>query len=110
MNRTCKGKQAGFIVNYYGLSDRLTEALELFSSEDAAGIYYTLKDEIPRPKAAHTRVTNIFGNIKGNDVDDYVLFLKSEDTRQQFERAFKRFAKQMDVILPDTAADSMWQT
>lgn len=104
VNRTYKGKQAGFVVDYYGLSDHLTEALEMFSSEDIEGTYYTLKDEIPRLKAAHTRVASIFREVKGDDVDDYVLFLKDEETRQQFELLFKRFAKQMDVVLPDTAA------
>lgn len=48
VNRTYKGKEAGFVVDYYGLSDHLTEALELFSSEDTQGTYYTLKDEIPK--------------------------------------------------------------
>ncbi|NYT60629.1 type I restriction endonuclease subunit R [Alcaligenaceae bacterium] len=106
VNRTYKGKQAGFIVDYYGLSDYLTEALDMFSSDDVEGTYFTLKDEIPKLKAAHTRVASVFIGINGQDIDDYVLLLKDEDTRQQFEMAFKRFAKQMDVILPDTAAKS----
>ena len=104
VNRTYKGKACGYVVDYYGLSDYLTDALSQFSSEDVEGTYHTLKDEIPRLKAAHTRVAAIFADVKGTDVDDYVLHLKDEDTRQQFELAFKKFAKQMDVILPDTAA------
>ncbi len=104
VNRTYKGKACGYVVDYYGLSDYLTDALSQFSSEDVEGTYHTLKDEIPRLKAAHTRVAAIFAGVKGTDVDDYVLHLKDEDTRQQFELAFKKFAKQMDVILPDTAA------
>ena len=104
VNRTYKGKDAGFVVDYHGLSDYLTEALEMFSSEDVQGTYHTLKDEIPRLKAAHTRVANVFSALKGDDIDDYVLFLKDEDVRQQFDLAFKRFAKQMDVVLPDVAA------
>ncbi|WP_144777976.1 type I restriction endonuclease subunit R [Marinobacter maritimus] len=104
VNRTYKGKACGYVVDYYGLSDYLTDALNQFSSEDVEGTYHTLKDEIPRLKAAHTRVAAIFAGAKGTDVDDYVLHLKDEDTRQQFELAFKKFAKQMDVILPDTAA------
>ncbi|WP_342631932.1 HsdR family type I site-specific deoxyribonuclease [Marinobacter alkaliphilus] len=112
VNRTYKGKACGYLVDYYGLSDYLTDALNQFSSEDVEGTYHTLKDEIPRLKAAHTRVTAIFAGVKNSpepgkverDVDDYVLHLKDEDTRQQFELAFKKFAKQMDVILPDTAA------
>jgi type I restriction enzyme R subunit len=104
VNRNYKGKACGYVVDYYGLSDYLTEALSQFSSEDVEGTYHTLKDEIPKLKASHTRVAVIFSGVKGTDVDDYVLRLKDEDTRQQFELAFKRFAKQMDVILPDTAA------
>lgn len=104
VNRTYKGKACGYVVDYYGLSDYLTDALKQFSSEDVEGTYHTLKDEIPRLKAAHTRVVAIFAGVKGADVDDYVLHLKDEDTRQQFELAFKKFAKQIEVILPDTAA------
>ncbi|NLY27541.1 MAG: type I restriction endonuclease subunit R, partial [Alcaligenaceae bacterium] len=104
VNRTYKGKQAGFIVDYYGLSDHLTQALELFSSDDVEGSYVTLRDELPKLKAAHTRVAAVFKTVKCQDIDDYVLHLKDEETRQQFDLAFKRFAKQMDVILPDAAA------
>lgn len=104
VNRNFKGKACGYVVDYYGLSDHLTEALEQFSSDDTEGTYYTLKDEIPKLKAAHTRVAKIFDGVTGDDVDDYVLLLKDEDTRQQFELAFKKFAKQMNVILPDSAA------
>ncbi|WP_417214864.1 type I restriction endonuclease subunit R [Alcanivorax sp.] len=112
VNRTYKGKQAGFVVDYYGLSNYLTEALEQFSSDDVEGTYVTLKDEIPKLKATHTRVAQVFSGLKDSlgpkkverDIDDYVLFLKDEDIRQQFELAYKRFARQMDVVLPDPAA------
>jgi len=104
VNRAYKGKEAGFVVDYYGLSDYLTEALEQFSSDDVEGTYHTLKDEIPKLKAAHTRVAQLFAGVQGKDIDAYVLALKGEDLRQQFELAFKRFAKQMDVVLPDPAA------
>lgn len=104
VNRNFKGKACGYVVDYYGLSDHLTEALDQFSSDDIEGTYYTLKDEIPKLKAAHTRVARIFEGVTGGDVDDYVLVLKDEDIRQQFELAFRKFAKQMNVILPDPAA------
>ena len=104
VNRTYPGKQVGYIVDYYGLSDHLSEALDMFSSEDVEGTYHTLKDEIPRLQAAHTRVKKVFETVSSKDIDDYVLFLKDEEVRQQFELAFKRFAKQMDIVLPDAAA------
>ena len=56
VNRTYAGKSRGFIVDYYGLSDYLTEALEMFSSEDVSGALKDLKDEVPKLKAMHTRV------------------------------------------------------
>lgn len=104
VNRTYPNKACGFIVDYHGLSDYLIEALELFSSDDVDGAYHQLKDEIPRLKAAHTRVMAFFKHLKNRDVDAAVLALKNEDTRAQFEMAFKRFARQLDVILPDVAA------
>ncbi|MGO1247309.1 MAG: type I restriction endonuclease subunit R [Oceanisphaera sp.] len=96
-------KQAGFVVDYHGLSEHLASALEEYSSEDVLDTYHSLKDEIPKLKATHTRVAQVFSGLQGSDVDDYVLFLKDEVRRQQFELAFKRFAKQMDVVLPDAA-------
>jgi len=104
VNRTYKGKSCGFVVDYYGLSDHLTEALEMFSSDDIDGAYHTLKDEIPKLKATRTRAMSFFKHINSDDVDDYVLVLKDEEIRAQFEIAFRRFAKQMNIILPDKAA------
>jgi type I restriction enzyme R subunit len=104
VNRTYTGKSRGFIVDYYGLSDYLTEALEMFSSEDVEGALKDLKDEIPRLKATHTRVMGHFKGLDKTDMDACVLSLEDEDTRQQFEIDFKKFAKQMDIILPDPAA------
>jgi type I restriction enzyme R subunit len=104
VNRTYTGKSCGFIVDYHGLSEYLIEALELFSSEDVDGAYQSLKDEIPKLKATHTVAMGFFKEIKSNNVDDYVLALKEEEVRGQFEIAFKRFAKQMNIVLPDTGA------
>ena len=110
VNRTCSSpvgngaKECGFVVDYHGLSEYLTKALELFTTDDVEGTYQSLKDEIPKLKACHTRAMSFFKNVKSNDVDDYVLLLKDEDVRAQFDIAFKKFAKQMDVILPDAAA------
>ncbi|MGR5412853.1 type I restriction endonuclease subunit R [Vibrio astriarenae] len=101
VNRTYKGKTCGYVVDYYGLATHLTEALELFSSEDVEGTYQSLKDELPKLKAKHTLAMSFFKGVKSNDVDDYVLVLKNDTVRAQFDMAFKQFAKQFNVILPD---------
>lgn len=104
VNRTYKNKTCGYIVDYHGLATYLIEALELFSSEDVDGSYQSLKDEIPKLQAAHTRAMSFFKSVKSTDIDDYVLILKDETIRAQFDLAFKKFAKQLNIILPDQAA------
>lgn len=104
VNRTASGKARGFIVDYFGLSDYLTEALDMFSKEDVAGALQDLKDEIPRLKAMHTRVMAHFKGVDINNLDACILVLKDEDKRQHFEIDFKKFAKQMDIIMPDAGA------
>ena len=107
VNRTYAGKSCGFVVDYHGLSDYLIEALELFSSEDVDGTIQSLKDEIPKLKATHTVAMGFFkDSIKANDrdIDLCVLALKDDVVRAQFEIAFKRFAKQMNIVLPDVGA------
>lgn len=104
VNRTANGKARGYIVDYFGLSDYLTEALDMFSKEDVAGALQDLKDEIPKLKATHTRVLRHFKGIALSNLDACVLALKDEEVRQQFEIDFKKFAKQMDIVMPDVGA------
>ena len=42
--------------------------------------------------------------MKGDDIENYVLAIKDEVVRAQFEMAFKAFGKQMNIVLPDAAA------
>lgn len=104
VNRTNSGKERGFIVDYFGLSDYLSDALKMFSAEDVDGVLKDLKDEIPKLKATHTRVMQHFKGMDLTDIDECVLSLEDQDKRQQFEIDFKKFAKQMDIIMPNVAA------
>ena len=105
VNRTRDGKFRGYIVDYYGLSDYLTEALEMFSTDDVAGALNDLKEEIPRLKACHTRVMEHFKGLDKDDMDACILSLEDEAHRQQFEIDFRKFSKQLDIVLPDPAAN-----
>lgn len=104
VNRTNKNKFRGYIVDYYGLSDYLTEALEMFSSEDIKGALVKLIDELPKLKNAHTRVLKHFDGLDLNDLDSCILSLEDEVKRQTFQTDFQIFSKQLDIILPDPAA------
>ena len=104
VNRTGRNKFRGYIVDYYGLSDYLTEALGMFSTEDVSGALIELKEEIPRLKNAHTRVMKHFDGLDPDDMDECIMSLEDETRRQTFQTDFRIFSRQMDIILPDSAA------
>lgn len=104
VNRTYGSKARGFIVDYYGLSDYLTEALELFSREDVSGALINFKDEIPHLQHAHTRVMQHFREMNLQDEEACVLSLSDSLKRQQFRADLSRFTKQLDIVLPHEAA------
>ncbi|MDB2337753.1 type I restriction endonuclease subunit R [Amylibacter sp.] len=105
VNRTNKNKFSGYIVDYYGLGDYLNDALDMFSTEDVEGALKNLKDEIPKLKNAHTRVLKHFDGLDLDDHDECILSLEEEIKRQVFQVDFQKFAKQLDIILPDPAAN-----
>lgn len=104
VNRTAKGKTRGFIVDYYGLSDYLTEALEMFTKDDVQGALRKLEEEIPHLEAAHARVMKHFKGMNIEDVEECVLSLEPKQRRQDFLTDFQLFSKQLDIVLPDSAA------
>jgi len=104
VNRTSKNKSRGYIVDYFGLSDYLTEALEMFSSDDIEGALRDLKDEIPELESTHKRVIQHFKGMDFDDLDTCILSLEDEPKRKMFQLDFQKFSQQMDVVLPDPAA------
>ena len=105
VNRTKANKFSGYIVDYFGLTDYLAEALEVFSKTDVVGVLKNIKDEIPKLQSAHTRVKQ---HLKGQDLQDIdacIAALSDELKRQQFEADFRTFAKQVEIVLPDAAAN-----
>ena len=104
VNRTGKNKFRGYIVDYYGLSDYLAEALEMFSTDDVQGALVELKEEIPRLKNAHTRVLRHFKGMDLYDLEACVLSLEDTVKRQTFQTDFRIFSRQLDIIMPDSAA------
>lgn len=105
VNRTRARKPCGYVVDYFGLTDHLAEALQVFSSTDVQGALQDLKDEIPKLQAAHTRVKQHLKGVDLQDTDACVTLLGEELKRQRFEVDFRTFARQMEIVLPDPAAN-----
>jgi len=99
VNRTANGKSRGYIVDYYGLSDYLHEALKVFSSEDIQGALVPIKEELPRLEAFHQKVLSYFQNI--HELEQCIEELEDEQVRGNFIIDFKKFMKSMDIMIPN---------
>lgn len=104
VNRTKANKFSGYIVDYFGLTDYLADALKVFSTTDVQGALRNLKDEIPKLQAAHTRVKQHLKGLDLQDIDACIEAMEDELKRQQFEADFRTFSKQVEIVLPDPAA------
>jgi len=103
VNRCRKGKTRGLVVDYFGVGQRLTEALAMYSQEDIKGALVNIKDELPKLDDRHRRVLEIFrsvGIVDIADVDACVDHLRDVKLRADFLERFKEFAESMDVVLP----------
>ena len=105
VNRTADDKTYGLIVDYWGVSEALQEALAIFAPSDVKGAMTPKGDEVPRLQARHAAALRCFVRVKDNDdLDTCVAVLEPEDVRAQFDEAFKKFSQSLDMMLPDPRA------
>ncbi len=105
VNRRFEEKNYGLIVDYYGVFDYLQEALAVFNKKDIENAVTPIKDEKPRLERTYRQVMQFFEGVDLDDLDECILTFKDEDKRLKFKRAFKAFAKSMDIVMPDPIAD-----
>ena len=98
-------KTYGLVVDYWGVSAKLQEALEVFSTTDVQGALTPNVDELPRLQSRHAAAMKFFQPVTDtNDLDACVRVLEPEDARAGFDQAFRRFSQSMDMLLPDQRA------
>src|SRR5262249_47610577 len=104
----------GLVVDYWGVSEALQEALAIFAPCDVQGALTPKGDELPRLQARHAAAMRVFVRVKDkDDLDACVAVLEPADVRAEFDAAFKRFAESLDMLLPDPRAlpylaDAKW--
>jgi type I restriction enzyme R subunit len=114
VNRVADGKTYGLIVDYWGVSEALQEALAIFAPTDVKGALTPKLDELPRLQARHAAAMRFFVRVKDkDDLDVCVAVLEPENVRAEFDTAFKRFSESLDMMLPDPralpyAGDARW--
>ena len=98
-------KTYGLVVDYWGVSAKLQDALAIFSTTDVQGSLTPNVDELPRLQSRHAAAMKFFQPVADtNDLDACVRVLEPEDVRAAFDLAFRRFSQSMDMLLPDRRA------
>ena len=125
-NRVKQGKQRGYVVDYIGLTENLTDALTLYAAADeqqelALGLK-SIASEMPVLEERYQRLLQLFAGHKVTRVREYaegtldtvednaaivheaVKLLKDEKIRADFEVYLKKFLTSLDIILPNAIA------
>ncbi len=113
-NRQADNKGYGLIVDYWGVSTALQEALSVFSASDVEQALEPIVDELPRLQQRHQAALRFFSKVEDkHDLNACVVALEPEDLRAEFDQAFRKFAQSLDMLYPDTKAlafvsDARW--
>jgi len=105
VNRTYEGKHYGLIVDYFGVSAFLKQALDIFHEKDVKDVMVPVESELPRLQSRHRAVMRFFDHVDKNNLDACIKALEPEDVRVEFDQAFKRFAESMDLVMPSPLAN-----
>jgi len=127
-NRVKRGKQRGYIVDYIGLANHLTEALTLYTASDELQELHdglkSITTELPVLEERYQRLLQHFNARGVNGVEDFVTgklgdmqqaaavvhaavkALADERYRADFEVYLKKFLMSLDIILPHASAQS----
>ena len=113
VNRTVPKKAHGLVVDYYGVSAHLTEALAAYANADGQivdpdvdGALRPLTAEIEKLEPQRRRIRQIFIRhgiepVDGNDViEACVQLLAGERLRAEFDVALRTFLTTFDTVLP----------
>ncbi|MDE0699565.1 MAG: DUF3387 domain-containing protein [Acidimicrobiaceae bacterium] len=114
VNRTAQKKDAGLVVDYYGVSAQLTQALAAYIGAsgdidpDVDGALRPLTHEIDKLEPQRERLRQIFVQ---RDVEptteraeDCVHLLGDERLRTEFDVALRAFLNTLNTVLPRPAA------
>jgi len=124
VNRVAKNKHRGFIVDYIGLANHLTQALAIYAHEDAQDIQQGLKNLLTELPILEERYQRLLQHFRAAGVGEIEAFVKDElptpeaevavvhaavgvlkdiKRRADFEVYLKKFLQSLNLILPNQA-------
>ena len=125
VNRVAKNKHRGFIVDYIGLANHLTQALAIYAQEDAQDIQQGLKNLLTELPILEERYQRLLQHFRAAGVGEIEAFVRDElptpeaevavvhaavgalkdiKRRADFEVYLKKFLQSLNLILPNQAA------
>lgn len=93
-------KQCGYVVDYYGISNYLEEALAIFNQEELGKPMQSMDDLYKEMLSYREAVMNLFKGIDPNNLDELVKVIEPEDKRAEFEIGYKTFQGIVEALLP----------
>ena len=110
VNRTCEGKEYGYIVDYYGVLGELDDALGTYSDydEDGKGVFretlVPVDDKIAELPQRNAELWDMFKTIPNKrDLEAYAQSLRMEDRRHEFYDRLTAFSSVLQLALSTKA-------
>lgn len=106
VNRTCEGKDFGYIIDYYGVLRELDDALSVYSEydEDDRDVFretlVPVSDKIAELPQRHSDLWELFKMIPNKrDLEAYAQSLRMEDRRHEFYDRLTAFSSVLQLAL-----------
>ncbi|ABX12504.1 type I restriction endonuclease subunit R [Nitrosopumilus maritimus] len=97
-------KDRGFIIDFWGVTRDLQNALKMFEEQDVQGALDNVDDDLLELDVRHKDFMEKIQGIDSKDHNEIAKRFEDEDEQEEFEYAFKRFAKALEAVLPDKEA------
>ncbi len=106
VNRIYGGKDFGFILDYYGVLQKLGEAMDIYSAlpefekDELAGTVTDVAEEIRRLPQKHSELWDVFKTVKGSrDKEKYEVLLADEELRGRFYDKLNAYHRTLGIAL-----------
>ena len=93
-------KAYGRVVDYFGITRHLEEALAIFDNADVGEPMENIDSLFKKMLDYKEAVMRIFAGVDKKDLDALMNELKPENKRAEFEMAYKRFAIAVNALMP----------
>lgn len=110
VNRTCEGKEYGYIIDYYGVLGELDDALGTYSDYDEDGkdvfreTLVPINDKIAVLPQRNAMLWDLFKTIPNKrDLEAYAQSLRLEDRRHEFYDRLTAFSSVLRIALSTKA-------